>query len=822
MITSGGGFSAATTPYINSEGFYTYVPVNPVPYWQATNVKNYLLKEPDLAPGFGSGRGYPDISMMGNNYFVAINGSFEPLSGTSASAPVFAGVVSQANSVLKAQSKSTLGFLNPLLYQYADMFVHDITKGANNCSAAYNASIVDGIFVYGGFCCEEGFVATRGWDPVTGLGSLDVDRFVTMATSFSATGAPTMSPTNAPTPTALVSVVQGPSNLEINYFALDGIGDYIVGGSNFYPNIYGANASSTAAFANMQWKPLMNIYNYYYNSVSVGVNGTNIVACASGKVFYSRDGGISWNSSVLPPSEYNSNFPQIANSVDNRVIMISDGYSSVLISYDYGATFNTTFVLEGSSNNVVGLAVSSTGNTLVIGTYNFVNCSNDGGVTWHGGNGITEYGYHSYSNLLVSDDLILVAGNYGTMLFASTDGGYNFDVRYSSPGTEFTMMSSDASLNRIVAIDSFGSDMMVSTNRGFNFEPLIIGPYAQPVFSSDSFFLQTMKVDRENATTMIFNTAFGEIFRGTLVWNYVATEVPSVSPTVSPTQTLVPSVVPTAALTSSRPSVAPTTSSPSFTPTTSSPSVNPTPAPTAASTTSSPSFNPTPAPTAAPTTQSFPILSFPAYLTLSQVYVTLESGNTYTLSPEQSQSIAEAAATSMSLAADAVTVTTYTVVVAASAQKQHLQQSQVLASQVQVNMSTAVLVLPGQDSQVLYTTLSSSLATAVSDGTYIGFLTTYAQEEGVTDTFTQTSAQTVEFGSPTTSSTASQPSTKKKNNVAGVIAGSVVGGAIGLCILMACVFYLGYMMGSGKSQGMATRNEDNAFTVNNPTFNDKL
>ena len=38
---------------------------------------------------------------------------------------------------------------------------NDVTSGENNCAA--NAEV----------CCKEGFVATKGWDPLTGHGSLN-------------------------------------------------------------------------------------------------------------------------------------------------------------------------------------------------------------------------------------------------------------------------------------------------------------------------------------------------------------------------------------------------------------------------------------------------------------------------------------------------------------------------------------------------------------------------------------------------------------------------------------------------------------------------
>lgn len=88
------------------------------------------------------------------------------VSGTSASCPVVAGMVSLVNSARRAAGKPPLGFLNPALYALHTHFIKDITVGENRCVAA------------GAQCCAEGFFAARGWDPVTGLGSIDFERFL--------------------------------------------------------------------------------------------------------------------------------------------------------------------------------------------------------------------------------------------------------------------------------------------------------------------------------------------------------------------------------------------------------------------------------------------------------------------------------------------------------------------------------------------------------------------------------------------------------------------------------------------------------------------
>jgi tripeptidyl-peptidase-1 len=154
VVTTGGGFSI----YF------------PRPSWQASQVSNYLNSAPNLPPVnlFSSnGRGYPDVAALGYNYNVVIAGQIYQVSGTSASAPVVAGMLSLINGARLAAGKPALGWINSRLYQLvasSNVIVNDITVGENNCCAGSPGSIV---------CCQYGFNATTGWDPLTGLGSLN-------------------------------------------------------------------------------------------------------------------------------------------------------------------------------------------------------------------------------------------------------------------------------------------------------------------------------------------------------------------------------------------------------------------------------------------------------------------------------------------------------------------------------------------------------------------------------------------------------------------------------------------------------------------------
>lgn len=98
------------------------------------------------APARG-GRGVPDVSGNADpatGYDVIVDGQASVIGGTSAVAPLWAGLVACMNSSLG----KPVGLLNPLLYGPAGTAIRDITSGNNG---AYQAG--------------------PGWDPVTGLGS---------------------------------------------------------------------------------------------------------------------------------------------------------------------------------------------------------------------------------------------------------------------------------------------------------------------------------------------------------------------------------------------------------------------------------------------------------------------------------------------------------------------------------------------------------------------------------------------------------------------------------------------------------------------------
>lgn len=107
------------------------------PDYQKSAVKAYLAGGtalPNASFYNASGRAYPDVSALGgeqNSYCVAVAPPLMTgVAGTSASSPVFAGVVAKLNEARLGAGKAAIGFTNPFLYQNPSAF-NDVTLGEN-------------------------------------------------------------------------------------------------------------------------------------------------------------------------------------------------------------------------------------------------------------------------------------------------------------------------------------------------------------------------------------------------------------------------------------------------------------------------------------------------------------------------------------------------------------------------------------------------------------------------------------------------------------------------------------------------------------------
>lgn len=122
-----------------------------VPTWQAGKVCV------SVNPGARAGRGVPDVSGDADpatGYLIDFGGQTEQaIGGTSAVAPLWAGLIALANQSLG----KPVGFLNPTLYGHlaGTAALHDITQGNNFASGV------------------KGYSANSGWDACTGNGSPD-------------------------------------------------------------------------------------------------------------------------------------------------------------------------------------------------------------------------------------------------------------------------------------------------------------------------------------------------------------------------------------------------------------------------------------------------------------------------------------------------------------------------------------------------------------------------------------------------------------------------------------------------------------------------
>jgi len=136
-----------------------------VPTWQKDETANYLatvdpstLPVKTIATYPAGGRGTPDVAALGASYTLLVSGKPMPgVGGTSASAPVFAAMVALINDALAAKGKPPVGFMNPLIYKNPSAFF-DVTLGSNKVGR-------------GGGVLKAGFNCSKGWDPVTGVGT---------------------------------------------------------------------------------------------------------------------------------------------------------------------------------------------------------------------------------------------------------------------------------------------------------------------------------------------------------------------------------------------------------------------------------------------------------------------------------------------------------------------------------------------------------------------------------------------------------------------------------------------------------------------------
>jgi subtilase family serine protease len=282
---SGGGFTTSVpTPAFQTgngvpgtQGRYT-----PDVSFVAGGNDYYFICYAALPPSYGDG----SCTVQGKSF------GFSAAGGTSASAPGMAGVA----ALLNAKKGSAAGSLNPELYRLAasnssNQVFHDATvatSAVSNCLAsvvsACNNSLPGPTSISSGVLA--GYLLTTGFDEVTGLGSLDVGKFL------SAYGGAVL-----PTPTVALTVTPGTvdvGNAAVLAATVSGSGGVPTGTVNFYSgtNVLAgpvAVNSSGAASANYQPSaagtiPVTAVYSgdvNYSPATSAAVNLTAVVPAAT-------------------------------------------------------------------------------------------------------------------------------------------------------------------------------------------------------------------------------------------------------------------------------------------------------------------------------------------------------------------------------------------------------------------------------------------------------------------------------------------------------------------------------------------------------------
>ncbi|GGI30748.1 S53 family peptidase [Bradyrhizobium guangdongense] len=110
------------------------------------------------SPAHRSGRGVPDVAGDADpatGYQIFLNGVMTTIGGTSAVAPLMAGLIARINEATTKKFGKTVGFINPLIYaSHAQGVFRDITVGNNDITGSLHGM----------------YKAGPGWDPCSGLG----------------------------------------------------------------------------------------------------------------------------------------------------------------------------------------------------------------------------------------------------------------------------------------------------------------------------------------------------------------------------------------------------------------------------------------------------------------------------------------------------------------------------------------------------------------------------------------------------------------------------------------------------------------------------
>jgi kumamolisin len=143
-------------------------------FFEIPDYQKNSIKVPPSVNGNGkTGRGVPDVAGdadPSSGYAIRVDGQDMVIGGTSAVAPLYAGLI----AILNQKLGKRVGFLNPVIYQSLgpNGAFNDIIEGDNDVAEV----LVDGH----GSMHVKGYKAGPGWDPCTGWGTPAAEKILSM------------------------------------------------------------------------------------------------------------------------------------------------------------------------------------------------------------------------------------------------------------------------------------------------------------------------------------------------------------------------------------------------------------------------------------------------------------------------------------------------------------------------------------------------------------------------------------------------------------------------------------------------------------------
>ena len=361
------------------------------------------------------GRGVPDIAGNADpnsGYALFIGGAgFGAVGGTSAVAPLYAGLV----ALLNAQLGAPVGYLNPTLYGLSNPCVFDdVTTGSNT-----------------------GYAAGTGWDAVTGLGSVNGE-----ALAYALVG--------DIGPSGSIALRTQSSSMQLDAAAVDGTGALQVSWVTGTGTWSGPTAVQGPGFAPAQAKVALGYQASDNQLDAVVVDSTGAVSVCW------VDGEGSWAGPLqvsaagyAPPGAAMALASQVSMGQLDAVLVDSTGTLSVF-SVDGGGNWNGPLAISqpgyAPAGGAVALAHQVTAGqldaVLVDSTGTLSVFSVDGGGNWNGPLAVSQPGFAPpgasvalhYQVSLSQLDAVVV-DNTGTLsaFWVDGDGGWNGPLQISAP-----------------------------------------------------------------------------------------------------------------------------------------------------------------------------------------------------------------------------------------------------------------------------------------------------------------------------------------------------------------------------------------------------